>query len=102
MARKRVDFQKLLEEVLGSRKVYFQAPVNTQLVYPCIIYDREGIDSDHADDLRYRSLYRYNVTLITREADPEAFDRLLEIRYSSFDRHFVADKLHHNVFTIYY
>lgn len=102
MARPRTDFQTLLESTLGHRRVYFQAPEATRLQPPYVVYDRESVDSDHADDIRYRSKIRYNVQLISNKADDPAWEQLHNLPYSSFDRHYISEQLHHDIFTIYF
>ena len=100
--RPRTDFQALLERTVGHRRVYFQAPEATTLQTPYIVYDREYVSSDPADDIKYNGRIRYNVQLVTTKADDPAWDLLLNLPYSSHDRHFVADKLHHDTFIIYF
>ena len=48
--RTRLELQSKLEELLGSRHVYYQAPESVKMEYPAIRYSRSDIDVDHADD----------------------------------------------------
>ena len=38
----RLNLQDKLEEVLGSKQVYFQPPESLKLKYPCIVYSRSN------------------------------------------------------------
>lgn len=97
----RLELQTILEGLLGSKNVYFQRP--SFLRYPCIIYERNNYDVAHADDLIYKKMVRYTVTLIGSLADNEAkIDSLLELQYCHYDRRFVSDNLYHDVFTLYF
>ena len=33
---RRIEFQKVLEDILGSKEVYFQKPTNISMKYPAI------------------------------------------------------------------
>ena len=99
---RQLELQKILENILGSRNVYFQPPSNTKIKYPCIIYDRGSIDSKHADNIKYNSIARYSLMLIGRSPKNELIDEILKLPYCSYDRHYTADTLHHDVFTLFY
>lgn len=99
----RLDLQIELEEILGSREVYFQPPESRKLTYDCIIYSRSNIDTRNADNLHYTNNKRYEVTMIYRNPDSDLTDRILNhFQYSSFERHFTNDNLNHDVVSIYY
>lgn len=97
----REQFQTALEEVLGSRQVYFQPPENVRMSYPAIVYQISTIRGDHADDIFYRDRTGYTVTLIDKDPSSIYVKSLLKFRYSAFDRFFRADNLNHFVFTMY-
>lgn len=102
MARARIELQVLLEEVLGSRNVYFQPPESLKLHYPCIVYERSDLRIDRANNHLYRKKNCYTVTVIDRNPDSEILDRMAELEYCGFDRHFVSDNLNHDVFRLYF
>lgn len=102
MAR-RLKLQAELEELLGTRNVYFQPPESKKLTYDCIIYNRSNIDGRNADNKKYTLSDRYDVMLIYRNPDSELPHKMLErFTYCSHSRHFVTDNLYHDVFTLYY
>lgn len=98
----RLNLQKILEEILGSRNVYFQPPENIRMVYPCIVYGLSDVDSKYADNLLYSFRKKYTVTLASRDPDTDLVDKLLKLPMCSFDRSFVSDNLNHYVFDIYF
>lgn len=100
--RSRLDLQGFLETLLGSRNVYFQPPATIRMAYPCIVYELDGVNSRHADDLSYLKDARYQVTLIDRDPDSKLFFRLMELPKCSFSSRFASDDLNHFVFTLYF
>lgn len=98
----RLELQKLLEEILGTRSVYFQPPESIKLSYPCIIYERNRGRSFQANDDLYNYRKSYILTVIDKNPDSTIPDEIEKLRYCTFDRFFVADNLPHWTFIIYY
>lgn len=98
----RLDFQELLEEILGSRNVYFQPKSNTQMNYPAIVYKRNNVSVKRANNGVYNKDIRYSVTSIDRNPDSTTPDKLASLPMSTFDRNYVADGLNHEVYNIYF
>ena len=46
----RLQLQAQLEEMLGSRNVYYQPPESVKLEYPAIVYAKKEIKSTFAND----------------------------------------------------
>lgn len=99
---KTTKIQQMFEELLGSRNVYYQPPANIKMNYPAIIYNREGIDNDHANNNVYMQRHIYNVTVIDKDPDSEIVDKVSKLPACSFNRHFTADNLNHDVFILIY
>ena len=97
----RIELQYLLEELLESREVYYQSPGNL-MKYPAIKYSKDDIWSNYADDKKYSSKKRYSVIVMDVMPDNPVIDKLLELQYCSYDRHYNADNLNHDVLTIYW
>ncbi len=102
MSQRRVELQRKLEGLLGTRNVYFQPPTATKLNYPCIVYNLDAASDHHAEDKIYRRLYRYSLTYITKDVEDPMRDKIDDLRYCSFNRYFASDNLHHFTYTIYY
>ena len=104
MARldRRLELDARLRRILGSNNLYFEPPASVRMTYPCIRYTRERIDTDFADNRVYLGKQRYNIILIYYDVDTDLIDRVLyndEGLVFSHERHYVADGLHHDIFT---
>lgn len=97
----RLDLQTKFEEILGSRNVYFQPPPSVTIGYPAIVYSRKSIDSVRANDGTYILRPSYEVVLIYKTPDSPFVESIMGLPYSRYERHYVSDNLHHDVFTIY-
>lgn len=95
-----LQIQSLLETLCSH--VYFQPPASISMQYPCIVYNRDFEDVQFAGNFPYRRDKRYQVTVI--DSDPNSLipDSVGQLPKSAFVRSFVADKLNHSVFSIYF
>ena len=98
----RLELQTKLEGLLGSKNVYYQPPPSIQMNYDAIVYSRSKIDNTFANDTVYTQAKAYTVTVIYKRPDSEVVDKVSRLPKCRFDRHFVSDNLHHDVFTLYY
>lgn len=98
----RLKLQSELEELLGSRNVYFQPPSSVQMKYPAIRYSLSDMQTYHADNLVYKHSKAYELILIDPDPDSIFIDKLLRLPYCRFDRCYPSDNLNHYVFTLYY
>lgn len=94
----RLDLQKELEELIGSRNVYFQPPPNFKMKYPCIVYERVRINTDFADNNPYKLDNVYQITYIDSDPDSEIPTKLALRHQCAFERDYKANELYHNVF----
>lgn len=97
----RADLQTELEELLGSRNVYFQPPASVQIKYDAIVYSRKSIDNIYANNLVYKQDDAYEVIAIYKNPDSDIPKKLSRLPKCSFDRHYTADNLNHDAFTLY-
>lgn len=98
----RIDLQNVLEELLGSRNVYYQPPESLKMNYPAIVYSRKTIDNSYANNSVYKQNYAYEITVIDKNPDSEIVNKVSKLPTCRFDRHFKSDNLNHDVFTLYY
>lgn len=98
----RLSLQALLETILGSRNVYFQPPPGVNLKYPAIVYSRNDIDNTYADNEVYKQEREYSIIVIDPNPDSVHVDNVSKIPRIKFNRHYAADNLNHDVFTLYY
>jgi hypothetical protein len=97
----RAEFHAMLEDILGTENVYFQPPVDKKMVYPCIRYELDDVDVEHADNIPWRSDKRYLVTIIDRNPDSAIPDKVAALPMCSFSRHYRASGLNHHVFNLF-
>lgn len=72
------------------------------MVYPAIVYERDFLDTQHADNAPYRQKKRYQVTIIDRDPDSPYPDKVAELPLCTFVRHFKADNLNHDIYSLYF
>lgn len=98
----RLDLHEILCGVLNSRSCYFQPPSSVRMKYPAIRYSIKDVEKRSADDIAYRKLPCYELILIDKNPDSEFIEKLLDLPYCSYDRHYESDNLNHDVFTLYF
>lgn len=102
MSKSRLELQELLENVLGSRNVFFQPPESIRMDYPAIVYSLNRITGNHADNIVYLKRKEYELTIIDWDPESEIIEKVLKLPFCKFDRSYKADDLNHFVFTLYY
>ena len=100
--RARQQLQSKLEELLGSRNVYYQPPESVKMEYPAIRYSKSNIKSTFADDTKYSKTKCYEIIVISKKQDELLLDKIHDLPYCSFDRSYKYENLYHDVFTLYY
>lgn len=98
----RLNLQTMLEELLGSRNVYYNPPESVKMKYPAIVYVRSRIDNKHANNSVYKQSIAYDLTVIDEHPDSEIVTRVSKLPSCRWNRHFKSENLNHDVFTIYY
>lgn len=98
----RLELQNKLEEILGSRQVYYQSPETVKMEYPAIVYFRDKIRTDNADDRAYLKTKKYSVIVISKRPEDSLIDRILGLSYCVHERAYKSDNLYHDVFTLYF
>ena len=102
MAKTRLTLHDELCEVLGSSNCYFSPP--SKMKFPCIRYVRQAPDVGDADNMAYRRVELWVLTIIDHNPDSEIPKRLEEHfpQYCRKDREYVADGLYYYVYNLYY
>lgn len=98
----RLELQKLLESILGSRNVYYQPPESIKIKYPAIIYSRNDIDNNFADDIVYMQNHTYQIIVIDANPDSEIVNKISKLPMCRYNRHYTSDNLNHDVFILNY
>lgn len=98
----RLELQKLLESILGSRNVYYQPPESIKIKYPAIIYSRNDIDNNFADDIVYMQNHTYQIIVIDANPDSEIVNKISKLPMCRYNRHYTSDNLNHDIFILNY
>ena len=96
----RLELQKYLEELLGSRQVYFQPPASIQMKYPAIVYSLSNMNKIPANNGSYLLDKTYELILIDKNPDRAFLDKLIQSPFCRFSRSYTSDNLNHFVFNV--
>lgn len=99
---RRPTLQTMLEEILGSKNVYFQPPESIRMQYPAIVYSRSSIPNTFADNVVYKQDTSYEVTVIDKDPDSEIVMKVSKLPMCRHSRHFKSDNLNHDTFVLYF
>lgn len=88
-------------EVLTTN-AYFQPPPNHEMQYPCIRWKWDPAKTTFADNKPYLFAQAYQLTVIFSDPDDPLRGEVAMLPSCKHDRDYVADKLYHSVFTIYF
>lgn len=99
----RAELQTLLEDALGSSNVYFQAPPNTGMKYPCMVYSFARPEVDNADNKPYLITGRWEIHhMYKNPLKHDLKEKMIFIApYVTFDRRIVTDGVYNDYYTIY-
>lgn len=97
----RLELQSKLEELLGSRNVYYNPPESEKMSYPAIRYSKKNISVKRASNVVHTKKTCYEVIVIATRPDNPVIEKLIELPYCSYDRHYKAGNLNHDVLTLY-
>lgn len=79
--------------------MYFQPPASVQMTYPCIVYKRDAEVVKAADNIAYNGRTRYLLTVM--DYDPDGLrEEVKQIPGVRFVRHYSADNINHDIFSI--
>lgn len=98
----RLELQSKLEELLGSKNVYNNPPESSKMEYPAIRFSKKKMDVRYANNAIYSAMNCYEVVVISRRPDDPVIEKIMALPYCSYDRPYIANNLHHDVFTLYY
>lgn len=100
----RLLLDEVLRDILGEHRdnCYFSPPDKMKLKYPCIVYRLSSINSINADNIKYKTLEGYDVTVMDHNPDSELYKKVFNLPYSAFNRNFTSGGLNNWVFKVYY
>lgn len=97
----RLEVQTVLEDLMGSRNVYYQPPESLKINYPCVVYSINKLNNDFANNDIYKQDHFYELVLIDSNPDSEYFKKMCLLPNFKFKNYYVSDNLNHFVFNIY-
>lgn len=100
MGRPRIQLHEILKGL--TENVYFQPPNGLQMQYPCVVYQRDDLNTIFADNRPHRTDIRYMITVIDRDPDSDIPDKVAQLPLCTFDRFYTADNLNHDVYNLYF
>lgn len=96
----RLNFQNELLKI--CKNVYFQPPSNNVIKYPCIIYSLKQMHSLKAADSNHVVMAGYDVVALDKNPDSDIIKKLMNFKYTNFNKQFVSNGVYNTNFTIYY
>ena len=97
----RIDLHTELLELCD--RAYYQPPSSVKMKYPCFVYSLSKVRPKYADNAVYKKFTAYTITYISLSVADGIIDTMLTgFPYCRFDRHYIADDLHHYVFELFY
>ena len=98
----RIELQTKLEELLGSRNVYYKPPETLKLKYPAIEYSKANIEDTYANNSVYSRTPKSTLVVTDTKPDNPVINKLLDLPYCSYSANYKADNLEHDVLTLYF
>ena len=99
---RRIELGNILKAIPGVKKVYFQPPESIELVYPCIVYHLQSVDTIYANNYPYRNEDAYQLMIIDRNPDSAIRHYVEKLPMCRFDRYYSVENLNHWLFVMYY
>ena len=97
----REEVHQILEDILGSKNVYFQEPPNTGMKYPAIVYSFNNFNRLDADDKPYILHGRYQVIHMYKSIRNDLKMKFIsEIPYCYFERRMITDGIYNDYYEI--
>lgn len=98
----RLDLQKKLEVLMGSRNVYFMPPSGLKLKIPAIVYSVKKRGAKFANNKAYANKTAYELIFIDQDPDNPLITTISELPYCEGGRPYTSDGNYHEPFTIYF
>lgn len=99
----RLQLHEKLVSLLGSNNAYFQPPPTVQMTFPCFVYERASGLTEYAENSPYKYNQSYNIIYVSKDPDSEEMLRRIAFAFPTirYIRHYTANNLNHDLFTLY-
>ena len=96
------EIQTMLEGISGYAhdRVYFQAPPNTGMKYPCIVYRFNTFNRRNADNIPYILTGRWEIHHMYKSSKNDLKEVFIQIPYCDHDRRIVTDGVYNDYYTL--
>ena len=102
MQKKSSYIYNRLKEI-GVENVYIDPPENLMMKYPCARVRLNNGRARYADNKTHIFTPNWEIIHIGYEPDDEIVPKMMyAFSRITYQRHYTADNLHHNLFTLYY
>ena len=98
----RLDLQAMLENLLGSRNVYYQPPLSVKMNYPAIVYSRDNFENNFANDNVYKQTNVYKLIVIDQNPDSDVVKKVSKLQYCRYNQNYSSQGLNHDVYILNY
>ena len=104
LSQRRYLLDDEIKRVQGDDNVYFQPPEGYKMTGdPRTLYERDSGDTIFADNVPYRFMERYKLTVMYTDPDCDLAIRFIEhFPLCRMDRHFVSSNMYHDVLVLYW
>lgn len=102
MGQIREELHDKLMLLLGSKNVYYQPPEDLKMVYPAIRYTKQNKKTNYANNLKYNNHDVYEIIVIDTQPDNPVINKILNMPYTDYNRHYTYNNLNHDVITLFY
>lgn len=82
--------------------MYYQPPASVCMSYPAIVYSRDDIEKNYANNGSYTQTMAYQLIVIDKNPDSEIVKKTSMLPMCRFDRHYTKDNLNHDSFILYF
>lgn len=97
----RLELQNMLEDILGSDRVYYQPPATLRMKYPCIRLENQAMSLQHANNAPYVMHDRYRIIFMSTDPESPIPKKIAALPGVRAAQPYDADNLHHWPFEIW-
>lgn len=98
----RLELHNILKSL--TQNVYYEPADGQQLVYPCIVYNRQSLDNKRANNANlYVGNINYNVTYMSRNGGVTMMKNLLKaLPSASLTSIMTTQGIYHETYSVYF
>ena len=99
----RSELQTLLENLdTRIKKVYYQPPDDSKMVFPCVLYEFSAEKPNYANNRKYRNRIAYTVTVVDSSPEPTILVKMGELPLCKHVAHYTKNNKNYDVYQLYF